>query len=262
MSLSRWIELLSARWNGAKDAGSALPEHPEPNPYYEYLAQKARWRATGIQRRFWGEDRRRRQRWISAATRRYQAELDLSRLTRAADDAGQRYALERARDQEDAAALNPPGRAYVPVGLYWLLLGLLIAGDAAISYTAFLTIGDVTPWMVGALSLMVVVAMVVIGHVIGDRLRHGTTGRGTKIGLVATVVVISVVMTVFREQAQAEALAASRSAELAAVTRRARRRRTPSPRSGSTPLPSSGRPTLPRRAPDSSPMTGTCSTSR
>ncbi|HYF94811.1 MAG TPA: hypothetical protein VD969_21565 [Symbiobacteriaceae bacterium] len=218
MSLSLWIDLVSAKLSGDRDARSALPEGPGPNPYFEYLARKGRRQASRLESRFWREDRRSKQRWIDAENQHHQAELELPLLVRQADAARERYELERARDQEDAVALNPPGRAYIPVVLSWLLLGLLIGGDAAISYTAFLTIGDVTPWLVGALSLMVVVAMVVIGHVIGDRFRHGTAGRWTKAGLVAVVIAISVVMTVFREQAQAEALAATRSVEIEAVT--------------------------------------------
>lgn len=217
MSLSLWLGYLAAVHNGKKDARSALPDTPGPNPYYEYLARKGRRRASVIEHRFWQEDRRNKHRWIEAENEQHQAELELPRLQQEADSAHHAFEIERARDQEEAIALNPPGRAYVPVVIYWLLLALLIGGDAAISYTAFLTVGDVTPWLVGALSLMVVVAMVVIGHVIGDRLRHGAAGRWTKVGLVATVLVISVVMTVFREQAQAEALEATRSSQIEAI---------------------------------------------
>ncbi|HWI60330.1 MAG TPA: hypothetical protein VNT75_00685 [Symbiobacteriaceae bacterium] len=218
MSLSLWIDLMAAKWNGRKDGRSALPDSPGPNPYYEFLARKGRRQSAEIGRRFWREDRRSKGRWVAAEGALRQAEFELPRLQDEAAAARQAYETERARDQEEAIALNPPGRAYIPVVLYWLLLALLIGGDAAISYTAFLTIGDVTPFLVAALALMVVVAMVVIGHVIGDRLRHGAAGAGTKIGLVAIVVVISVVMTVYREQAQVEALAAARGAEIEAIT--------------------------------------------
>lgn len=218
MSLSLYFDWLRAVRHGKKDARSALSESQGPNPYFDYLAREGRRRASVIERRFWQEDRHFEHRWIDAENRQHQAELELPRLQRELVSAQAARDTERARDEAETVELNPPGRAYIPVLLHWLLLALLIGGDAAISYSAFLTIGDVTPWLVGALSLMVVVAMVVIGHVIGDRLRHGTAGRWTVVGLVAVVLAISVVMTIYREQAQAEALEATRSSQIEVVS--------------------------------------------
>lgn len=214
MSLSLWFDLISARWHGKKDAKAPLPEGAPPNPYYEFLARRGHRRAAELQRRFWREDQGNRARWIAAENQQHQAELELPRLQHEADTARQTYDMERARDQEEAQVLNPPGRAYIPPVLYWLLMGLLVAGDAAISYSSFLTIGDVMPWLVAALSLMVVVGMVVLGHVIGDRIRHGTTVRWMVVGLLALVMGISFIMTLFREQARVEAAQATSNAQI------------------------------------------------
>jgi len=217
MSLSLWLDLMGAKWHGRQDAQSALPDQPGPNPYYEYLARKGHRRAGAIHRRFLKLDLRNQHRLIQAETAQRQAQVELPRLQAEADQHKQAYELERAHDQEEARGLNPPGRAYIPVVLYWLLLALLIAGDAAISYSAFLTLGDLMPWLVAALALMVVVAMVVLGHVIGDRFRHGHGGRWGKAGLMLTVVAISLVMTLFREQAQQAAAEATRSVEIGTI---------------------------------------------
>lgn len=202
VSLTLWIDRIRAVRNGRKDAEAELPAGPEPTPYWEYLARKGHRRAVRVERRFWEEDRRNKLRWIQATMQQHQAGLELKRLQHRADQAQAAYEQERALDQAETAELNPPGRAYIPVLVYWVLLALLIAGDAAISYAAFLSLGKILFWQVASLAIMLVVSMVVIGHVIGDMFRHGNVSGRQKVLISLVVIAISVVLTLFRENAQ------------------------------------------------------------
>lgn len=201
-------------WNGYRDARSVLPDSQEPNPYWEYLSRKGHERASRIERLFWQEDQKNKRRWIQAVNRQHQAEVELGWLEQESEKAQSAYQAERDRDRADARELNPPGRAYIHVAVYWVLLGLLIVGDAAISYSAFLSIGKVSQWQVVALSIMVVVSMVVVGHVIGDRFRHGQVSNKSKAVMFLVVVLISIVMTLFREDAQETARQATSASQL------------------------------------------------